>query len=136
MTTRSIMIATAALFGAVGAALLFAPLETAAGLGLGTSGDNESTLKMAGALCFAFAFLDWNGRSAIYGGIYGRPIAMANLLAGVFLSLELAQAQWGREAASSPSQALGWVVSLLFLAQTVAFVGVVFSRPWVRSEAP
>lgn len=136
MTTRSIMVATAALFGAVGAAFLFAPLETAAWLGLGTSSDNESTLTLVGALCFAFAFLDWNGRSAIYGGIYGRPIAMANLMAGVFLSLELAQAQWGRPAASGPAQAMGWVVSLLFLAQTVAFVGVIFSRPWVRTEAP
>ncbi len=130
------MVASAALFGAVGVAFLFAPLETAAWLGLGASSDNESTLTLVGALCFAFAFLDWNGRSAIYGGIYGRPIAMANLFAGVFLSLQLAQSQWSREALATGPRAVGWAVSLLFLAQAVAFVGVVFSRPWVRTQAP
>lgn len=130
------MVASAALMGTVGAALLFSPLATAGLLGLGANPGNASALTLVGALCFAFAFLDWNGRSAIYGGIYGRPIAMANLFASTFVALELARVQMSRPSPSSTQAVVGWSVTALFFAAAIAFIGVVFHRPWIRTDAP
>jgi hypothetical protein len=130
------MALSAALLGAVGGALLFAPLDTAPWLALGSARDNEATLQLLGSALFAFAMMDWQGRSAIYGGIYGRPIAMGNLFVAVFLALGLGQAQLARPLPSPVPTAPGWIVSVLFVGLAVAFGGVLFNRPWIRTEAP
>ena len=37
-------------------------------------------LQMAGALYFGFAMINWTARANLIGGIYGRPIAIGNVM--------------------------------------------------------
>ncbi|MEQ9103302.1 MAG: hypothetical protein RIE53_01245 [Rhodothermales bacterium] len=67
----------AAALGLLGGALIFAPLETAGWFGWQM--DQELPLSLLGSAIFGLALLNWMGRNAVYGGIYGRPILLGNL---------------------------------------------------------
>ncbi len=49
------------------------------------------------------------GRGAIYGGIYGRPIVMANLTLGLITTISLVTAQLG-----GMLPPWGWVIAGIF----------------------
>ena len=49
-------------------------------------------LQLLGALSLGFAMLDWMARDMALGGIYGRPIVVANLLHFVSGALALVKA--------------------------------------------
>lgn len=78
MNTRVLMTASAVIMGLTGLTLTFLPGEIAgyylphadAALLLG--------LQILGALYFAFAMLNWMTKGSLIGGIYNRPIAVAN----------------------------------------------------------
>lgn len=104
--------------GAVGLVLLFAPEEVGPHLGLG-GGDASLAVQLFGSALAAFGMLNWAGRGAIYGGIYGRPIALGNFLLGVLVVTGL-----GRQA-----QGVGaWIVVGAFLIHTMGFASVLFGR--------
>lgn len=63
--------------GLLGVAFIFAPEEIARLVSLDPTA--ALPLTMWGAAMFGLALLNWNGRNAIYGGIYGRPILLGNL---------------------------------------------------------
>lgn len=63
--------------GLLGIALIFAPDNIAGVLSLDSSA--ALPLTMWGSAMFGLGLLNWNGRNAIYGGIYGRPILLGNL---------------------------------------------------------
>src|SRR3954470_24627521 len=63
-----------------GAAALFAPQELAALVGLAGSPGLPLALQLNGGGLLGFAILNWMSRRNRIGGIYARPIAMANLL--------------------------------------------------------
>ena len=130
------MALTALFLALVGGALLFAPLASAPWLGLSSEPSNADTLQLLGAALASVAMLDWMGRSAIYGGIYGRPITTGNLLLSTYLALGLAQASWGAGSVGGPTPWGGRTASLLFLAVAIGFGGLLFRRPWMRTEAP
>ena len=129
--TPLVMAATALGLGALGLALLFAPTETATALGWGGGeGAAMGSAAAPGALpvatpsvaaggFLALAVLNWMGRGAIYGGIYGRPIVLANLTFALTAGLALFNHQTG----SGSTSPLGWIpVAIL------AVVGVAFGR--------
>lgn len=64
--------------GLMGLALTFAPLEMAAWFGWQV--DQELPLSLLGGALFGLALLNWMGRNAVYGGIYGRPILLGNVV--------------------------------------------------------
>lgn len=108
-TTRLILTFGALALGVLGGLLLFAPVETSAAFGW-TAGEAAPSLAAGGLL--AVAVLDWTGRTAIYGGIYGRPIVLANLVLALTGGLALLRVQM--DAPDAPL--LGWVpVALLAL---------------------
>jgi len=49
-------------------------------------------VQLLAAGLLGFAALNWVGRSAIYGGIYGRPIVLANFGYGIISVMTLASA--------------------------------------------
>ena len=80
INTKWVMTLSAFVMGVTGILLSFIPQEII------TFFDSQATskldtivLQVVGALYFGFAMLNWTAKSNLIGGIYGRPIAIANL---------------------------------------------------------
>lgn len=80
MSSRHLMIASAALLAALGLLLSFAPEETLAYLGQPSTGAVPVLLQLAGALYLGFAVMNWTAKGSVLGGIYGRAIVLGNFL--------------------------------------------------------
>jgi hypothetical protein len=78
MNTKLIMISSAVLMALIGIALSFFPGEIAVFIGVGFAQTFQLILQLSGALYFAFAMLNWMAKGSHIGGIYNRPIAIAN----------------------------------------------------------
>ncbi|HKJ01824.1 MAG TPA: hypothetical protein VJ997_05195, partial [Longimicrobiales bacterium] len=118
--TGLIMRGSAVGLGALGLALLFAPVEGAEAFGWGAGGPLAPSLAASGFL--AVAIMDWMGRTAIYGGIYGRPIVMANLVLSLTGGLPLLKSQMV-DAGATP---WGWVPAAVLAAHGTAFALLLF----------
>ncbi len=70
------MAATALFLGLLGVALLFIPQELASYFQMEDS--SVLALQLMGGMYFAFAMLNWMYKANTIGGIYGRPVALAN----------------------------------------------------------
>lgn len=79
MNTKLIMTVTAILLAAIGICLSFAPDNIIALLGINPNIALRLVLQLLGAMYYAFAMLNWMAKGAAIGGIYNRPIAIANL---------------------------------------------------------
>lgn len=79
MNTKLIMTSTAILLAVIGISLTFAPDNIIVLLGINNSIVIRLIFQLLGAAYFAFAMLNWMAKGAIIGGIYNRPIAIANL---------------------------------------------------------
>lgn len=135
---RAVLAASALFLGLVGFLLMLAPDELGAWLGIlpapgaasGGTGAAQALqgttagVELFGAALFSVGFMDWLARGAIYGGIYGRPIALGNFLLGLLAATVLL-----REASRLP----GHVLSALFAVHAAAFGWILFrARPWER----
>jgi len=85
---KNLLAASAVILGTIGLVTLFLPAEFIQVAGMGAASVLSVQLSSSGFL--ALAFLNWNGRGAIYGGIYGRPIILANMMFGVITSTTMA----------------------------------------------
>lgn len=93
MNTKLIMTATAILLAGIGICLSFAADEIMVSLSISTTLIARLTLQLLGAMYYAFAILNWMVKGAIIGGIYNRPIAVANFthffIGGIVLTKEV-----------------------------------------------
>jgi hypothetical protein len=80
MNTRLLMRASAVVLGALGASATFLPQEILVGAGAPPIGLSVILIQIAGALYLGFAMLNWMAQGSVMGGIYGRPIAIGNLV--------------------------------------------------------
>ncbi len=78
--SKSLMIAASLVLALVGVALIFASEEWAANFGIESSAALTITAQVLGAFMASFAMLNWMSKGMTLGGIYGRPIVIANLL--------------------------------------------------------
>jgi energy-converting hydrogenase Eha subunit C len=76
VNTKLLMIISAAILGSTGIILTFMPQEVSQILNLTAS--NQIVFQISGALYFGFAMLNWMAKTNLMGGIYSRPIAIAN----------------------------------------------------------
>lgn len=76
MNTRILLISSAAFLAVLGLVLTFAPAEVL------TTDDPRTIVvgQLLGADLCGAAFLNWMSRGAPMGGIYGRPLAIGNLV--------------------------------------------------------
>jgi hypothetical protein len=90
MNTKIVMTASSVTLGIAGVALTFAPNVLLKHMGFHDNIILVYLLQIIGSLYFAFAMLNWMTKSSLIGGIYNRPIALANfthfLIAGLALS--------------------------------------------------
>lgn len=80
-------------------------------------------VQMIGALYLGFAVLNWLLRSSIVGGIYGRPLVLANLTH--FLIVAIPLVRWA--ASGAPPGIV--VLSVIYAAFAAGFAAVMFREP-------
>jgi len=62
-----------------GVSFTFFPIEIANHIGLGSAKSAQLVVQISGALYFGFAMLNWMAKGSIIGGIYSKPLVIANL---------------------------------------------------------
>ena len=72
------MSACAVMLAIIGIGLSFFSAEVIAFAGIAASTTAELLFQLLGALYFGFAMLNWMAKGSAVGGIYNRPIAIAN----------------------------------------------------------
>jgi hypothetical protein len=92
MNTKLIMTSTAILMAAVGISLIFAADNVIELFGMNKSIELGLMFQLLGAAYYAFAMLNWMAKGAIVGGIYNRPIVVANLSHFLIAGLALTKA--------------------------------------------
>ena len=80
MHTRFLMSFSALVLAALGVGMTFLPQELLLHVGARSAGMPVLLIQLLGALYLGFAMLNWMSRGSHMGGIYGRPISMANFL--------------------------------------------------------
>lgn len=89
MNTKLILISSSFFMRILGIILTFAPDWVISYLDLELTKISLFQMQILGALYFGFSMLNWTSKGAIIGGIYNRPIAIANfshfLIAGLAL---------------------------------------------------
>ena len=128
MTPRSLIVGTAVALALLGLPALFVPETVATVLGLGAG--SSVPLQLFGGALLAFAALDWNGRGAIYGGIYGRPIVAANFGLGLITGSTMISATIDGRLPS-----WGWLLGVIFGLQAAGFFWLMRTSPVGRPES-
>jgi hypothetical protein len=126
--TKTLMSVSAIALAILGATALFVPAELASIAGLGTSAGIAVQLAAGGWL--SIAALNWIGRNAVYGGIYGKPIIVANLAIGLICAATLLSG-----VVEDRVHPWVWSPALLFLAQTIGFGKLLWTSPAKRIPA-
>ena len=82
-------------------------------------------MQIIGSFYFAFAILNWMSKGSIIGGIYNRPIAMANLTHFVIAGLALIKG-----ILSNPSLSyIIWSIAIIYSIFAILFGIVAFKHP-------
>ena len=123
MSPRTLLSATATALALLGLVLLFVPNEVGTLLGFASTADLPLQLFAGGLL--SMASLNWMGRGAIYGGIYGRPIVISNFAFGATTGGSLTSALL--EGALPP---WCWVLAGAAAAHALAFWVLMRRPPW------
>lgn len=90
------MIASAAAMALAGAAATFAPVELLAAAGIAAAGPLPVLVQLMGALFIGFAMANWTAKDNVIGGIYSRPLALANCVHFVAGALALLKNEYAR----------------------------------------
>jgi len=115
---------SAAVFFAAATALLFAPEEILSFVGVEGTGFDRALLQMIAAALFGFSMLNWMNRRSRIGGIYGRPVVVAN-----FSHAAIATAMLVRVVPGSETRWSAWAVLSAYALLTVAFAWKLFHSP-------
>lgn len=114
--------------GAIGASLLFAPLETAGLLVVGPG--NELILQLLGATFLGWGAANWLARGAVLGGIYGRAVVAGNNTQFTIAALLLLK----RAATTAGPAAPLWGLVVPFAAGAAFFGYLMYFSPGLPAE--
>ena len=125
MTTRALMVTSAALTGAAGLALLFAPGEVyRLAAGAPAPAATEGALQLWAAALLGLGAVDWVGRGIVLGGIYGRALVLGNLAHWTIGALVALRALFDH-----PGLPALWIVTEVCGALAFLFAGVLRRHP-------
>ena len=119
------MTLSAIILALIGISLIFLPNEILDYLQLSVSETLQLLMQIIGSLYFALAILNWMSKGSIIGGIYNRPIAMANLAHFVIAGLALIK---GILANPSLSYVI-WSIAIIYSIFAILFGIVAFKHP-------
>lgn len=125
MNTKLLMSASAIFMGITGIILTFMPEEVSQMLlMIGT----PILFQLLGALYFAFAMLNWMAKGNLIGGIYSRPVAIANFAHFTIGGLALIKVVFHQ-----PFNFLS-VLTILYAIFAILFGWVFFSNPVAKAK--
>jgi hypothetical protein len=125
MNTKLIMTLSAVYMCSIGIVLTFAPDFI---LDYLTIEPNQITLylvQILGALYFGFGMLNWMNKGRPIGGIYNRPVAIANLSHFMIAGLALLKGL----SSSSDLPIEIWVLGIIYIGFGFAFGVILFRHP-------
>ena len=125
MNTKLIMTASAITLGVAALAFTFIPEEILKLLQLEVSRSLILLLQIVGASYFGFAMLNWMSRNNVIGGIYNKPIAVANFAHFFIGAMALVKALFSNAALSS----LLWLIAIIYLLFAVIFGWLFYKNP-------
>lgn len=123
MNTTLIMTLSAACLAAAGIAFTFMPQEIMQYTQLEANIPLSFLIQVLGAMYFAFAMLNWMTRTAPIGGIYNKPIAMANFLHFFIAAMSIDKILL----ANSAQPLLLWIAGAIYTLFAIVF-GLIFFR--------
>jgi len=126
MNTKLIMTVSAVLLAAAGIGLSFFPNEIANYIGLDYTKTSHLVMQILGALYFGFGMLNWMAKGSIVGGIYNKPLVIANLSHFAIGALALIK---GLMSISHPPY------QLVILTGIYTILGILFGILFVRHPA-
>ena len=124
MNTRLLMSLSAAFLAAAGAGITFLPQELLVHAGARPEGTVVLLVQLLGASYLGAAALNWMNRGNRMGGIYGRPVSMANFLHFAVGALALVKASFVQPA---PLEVM--VSAAVYSAFAIWFGLVLFTHP-------
>ena len=125
MNTKSLMTLSAMILALIGISLIFLPNEILDYLQLSVSETLQLLMQIIGSFYFAFAILNWMSKGSLIGGIYGHPIAMANLTHFVIAGLALIKGILANPSLSY----LIWSITIIYSIFAIIFGIVAFKHP-------
>ncbi len=117
------MTSSAVILGLTGIGLTFLPAEILTRLTHNPTKSLEFLLQIIGALYFAFAMLNWMTKSSLIGGIYNRPVAVANFTHFVIVALALVKGVF-----SNPALPAGILTATVMYSVFAVFFGIILFR--------
>jgi len=124
MNTRILMTLSAVFLAILGTGITFLPQELLAFAGAATGGTVVLLMQMLGALYLGFAVLNWMNRGNFIGGIYFRPVSMAN-----FFNFAIGAVPLLKWVITQPFALVVAVIALIYSIFGVWFGLVVFTHP-------
>lgn len=120
---KAVMITSGILNGILGIVLTFLPQEIGSWLGLTSpTGAGVLAFQLLGGALFGFGMINYMGRNAILGGIYGKPILLGNLVFHFIVALELIRYMFDVD-----HFGVLLVISMLYTFLTTAFIRMNFT---------
>ena len=129
MNTKIIMKSSALLLGFTGLMLTFFPQELSESLGQLESDMMTRSLEVIGAMYLAFGMMNWMSRKSLIGGIYNRPIAIANMTHFMMVGIILTKWKIGNHDLPYGF----WVIVLIYLFFAAVFIKILFTTPKIGS---
>ena len=78
MNTKILMTSSSLILAMAGILTLFAPDVLLSALGVAVTAQLAVLVQLLGALYFSFALMNWTAKDSAIGGIYARPVSLAN----------------------------------------------------------
>lgn len=126
--SRALMSASALALALLGLPCIFAPELVLQRLAGSSSAGAELIVQVTGALYLGFAGLNWMGKANLIGGIYGRPVAIGNLLHFLVAAIALFKT------AQVTGVRFLWPIALGYASFALGFALIVFGNPLRSSE--
>jgi hypothetical protein len=99
--------------------------------GVAVTGTASILIQLMGALYFSFALMNWTAKDSAIGGVYARPVSLANF--GHFFSGTLLLIKYQLSNAINQSVL---VVLVVYAVYAVCFYWLVFRATGIKPPAP
>lgn len=125
MNTKILMATSSIILGATGIMLTFAPDIVLSNLNVDTSQTALLLGQVMGGMYFGYSMLNWMTKESLIGGIYNRPIAIANFTHFIIAGLAI-----GKRLISNPDLPMAlWATGVVYAILGLLFIMILFRHP-------
>ena len=125
MNTKVIMTSSSIVLGATGVILTFAPDMVLQNLNIEITQTSLLLGQVIGGLYFGFSMLNWMTKENLIGGIYNRPIAIANFTHFLIVGLAII-----KKLVSDPGLPKTlWTAGIVYAVLGIVFAIILFRHP-------